>query len=208
MPKGLSTVTSSADWACATEHSQSNGSIAIRHTVCTCSANGSVSAPRPTVFALRKHEGRRTAHQRLDQHQFLVGMIDERGAPDVLPGLLSGEDVERPVVLRGHHGLLTCRVGRGTDVRYSVTSAEIGLLRIGLHVNTRSANADGGVSRRQADRVASRENREDLTREQLKTRQHHGIRFLRLHRYAALAALDEGAYADDVDDLAVRPSLD
>src|SRR5215831_3206566 len=201
-------MTSSADWACATEHSQSNGTIAIRMTVCICSANGSVGAARSSVVALREHEGGRATHQRLDQHQFLVGMIDERSAPDVLPGLLSGQDVERPVVLLGRHGLLARRVGRGGDLRQPITSAEIGLLRISLHVDTRSTNADGGVSRCHADRVTARENREDLPREQLKAGQHHGVGFLRLHRYAAFATLDEGALADDVDGLAVRPGLD
>src|SRR5258707_8003071 len=63
-----------------------------------------VVAPRRVILVAWKYERRSTPDQRFDQHQFLIGVIDERRAANTVARLRAAQDIQRAVMVRRRDG--------------------------------------------------------------------------------------------------------
>lgn len=138
---------------------------------------------------------------------FLVGVVDERRLADVPARRGALHDVERAVVVLRGDRFLALGVGRGGDVGHAVAGAEVGLLRVRLHVHAGAANPDGGGGRLELHRALGREDGEEPSGKQPQPAEDDRVGLRRLQDHAALAAHDEGALAHGVDQLGALARL-
>src|SRR4029077_14771791 len=89
-----------------------------------------VIATRGVIDTARKYKRRGASHQRFDQHQFLVGVVDERGTAYAVARLRARHDIERLVVVGGGYGFLAGVVIVGRNVGDAVAGTDVTLLGI------------------------------------------------------------------------------
>src|SRR5207344_470403 len=84
-----------------------------------------VIPPRCIVVLHREHERRHAADQGFDQHQLLVGVVDEGRLAESSALLALREYVERIVMVGRNHRLLARGIVVGGDLGDAVAGAEI-----------------------------------------------------------------------------------
>src|SRR5436853_4650109 len=139
------------------------------------SASGSVVSPGCSVDFLGEDERRLATHERLDEHQLLVAVVEEGPRANRVSTIGLREDVHGLVVMARGDRVGALRIRIRLQIDHAVTGTEIGAVGIGLDV--RAGAADARRRDRRADLrlgLARREDRKELPLEEHERRGERG----------------------------------